>query len=102
MGLQRHIKVRGTFARLYLRDGKSAYLDDLPLVVHYVQEIADKYQVETIDLGFLVENGIVHKNDKVKILGRGEVSVKLSVTAHAASAGAKEAIEKVGGSVQLV
>jgi aminoglycoside/choline kinase family phosphotransferase len=46
MGLQRHIKVLGTFARLYLRDGKSAYLDDLPLVVHYVQEIADKYAVE--------------------------------------------------------
>lgn len=43
MGLQRHIKVLGTFARLYLRDGKSAYLDDLPLVLGYVQEIVDKY-----------------------------------------------------------
>ena len=46
MGLQRHIKVLGTFARLYLRDGKSAYLDDLPLVIHYVQEIAHKYATE--------------------------------------------------------
>ncbi|MEH6634741.1 MAG: phosphotransferase [Halioglobus sp.] len=43
MGLQRHIKVLGTFARLYLRDGKSAYLDDLPLVIHYVMEILEKY-----------------------------------------------------------
>jgi aminoglycoside/choline kinase family phosphotransferase len=43
MGLQRHIKVLGTFARLYLRDEKSAYLDDLPLVVRYVLEIAGKY-----------------------------------------------------------
>lgn len=43
MGLQRHIKVLGTFARLYLRDGKSAYLDDLPLVIHYVLEIVDRY-----------------------------------------------------------
>ena len=43
MGLQRHIKVLGTFARLYLRDGKPAYLDDLPLVIHYVLEIAGKY-----------------------------------------------------------
>ena len=43
MGLQRHIKVLGTFARLYLRDGKSAYLDDLPLVITYVREILEKY-----------------------------------------------------------
>ena len=46
MGLQRHIKVLGTFARLYLRDGKSAYLDDLPLVVHYVLEMLGKYATE--------------------------------------------------------
>jgi hypothetical protein len=46
MGLQRHIKVLGTFARLYLRDGKSAYLDDLPLVIHYVLEMASKYAPE--------------------------------------------------------
>ena len=39
MGLQRHIKVLGTFARLYLRDGKPAYLDDLPLVIRYVRDI---------------------------------------------------------------
>ena len=51
MGLQRHIKVLGTFARLYLRDGKSAYLDDLPLVIHYVQEIAGKYAGEEPLLG---------------------------------------------------
>ena len=46
MGLQRHIKVLGTFSRLYLRDGKSAYLDDLPLVIHYVLQIADQYAGE--------------------------------------------------------
>jgi len=43
MGLQRHIKVLGTFARLYLRDGKPAYLADLPRVIDYVLEIADQY-----------------------------------------------------------
>ena len=40
MGLQRHIKVLGIFARLWLRDGKRAYLDDLPLVMHYTLEVA--------------------------------------------------------------
>ena len=43
MGLQRHIKVLGTFARLHLRDGKPGYLDDLPLVISYVEEILQKY-----------------------------------------------------------
>jgi len=51
MGLQRHIKVLGTFARLYLRDGKSTYLADLPLVIHYVQEIAHRYAGEEPLLG---------------------------------------------------
>ncbi|MEM8659638.1 MAG: phosphotransferase [Pseudomonadota bacterium] len=43
MGLQRHIKVLGTFARLYLRDGKAAYLRDLPLVVSYVIDVLDSH-----------------------------------------------------------
>ena len=43
MGLQRHIKVLGVFARLWLRDGKSGYLNDLPLVFHYVQTVAARY-----------------------------------------------------------
>lgn len=43
MGLQRHIKVLGTFSRLYLRDGKAAYLEDLPLVIDYVRDIAAAY-----------------------------------------------------------
>jgi len=43
MGLQRHLKVLGIFARLSLRDGKSAYLNDLPLVMNYVIEILRLY-----------------------------------------------------------
>ena len=37
-GLQRHLRVLGVFARLHLRDHKSGYLADLPLVVEYVRE----------------------------------------------------------------
>jgi aminoglycoside/choline kinase family phosphotransferase len=37
-GLQRHLKVLGVFARLHLRDHKSCYLTDLPLVTEYVRE----------------------------------------------------------------
>lgn len=43
MGLQRHIKVLGIFARLYLRDGKVGYLHDLPLVIRYTLEQLDSY-----------------------------------------------------------
>lgn len=43
IGLQRHIKVLGIFARLWLRDGKAGYLNDLPLVLHYTMEVAQRY-----------------------------------------------------------
>lgn len=43
MGLQRHIKVLGIFARLYHRDGKDGYLKDIPLTLKYVKETAKKY-----------------------------------------------------------
>lgn len=44
MGLQRHLKVLGIFARLYHRDGKENYLQDLPLVKRYVLNVAKRYQ----------------------------------------------------------
>lgn len=43
MGLQRHIKVLGIFARLYLRDAKDSYLKDLPLTLKYTIETAEQY-----------------------------------------------------------
>jgi large subunit ribosomal protein L15 len=55
-----------------------------------------------VTLQFLVENGIVSKNDKVKVLGRGELKSKISVEAHAFSATASQAIEKAGGTATTV
>ena len=43
VGLQRHIKVLGIFARLHYRDGKAQYLKDLPRVLRYIQEAAATY-----------------------------------------------------------
>lgn len=54
MGLQRHIKVLGVFARLSLRDGKNGYLKDIPLVLRYTLEAAKKYN-ETHKLATLLE-----------------------------------------------
>lgn len=44
MGVQRHLKVLGIFARLYYRDGKDAYLNDLPLVMHYLRKACERYR----------------------------------------------------------
>ena len=57
MGLQRHLKVLGIFARLNYRDGKSQYLDDLPLTLKYVLYICGQYK-EFRPLKKLIEEAI--------------------------------------------
>lgn len=53
MGLQRHLKVLGIFARLWYRDGKAAYLADLPLVLRYVLEVTALYpELSELDAWF--------------------------------------------------
>lgn len=55
MGMQRHIKVLGVFARLFLRDGKDGYLKDIPLTLAYTLQAAKKYD-ETRELALLLES----------------------------------------------
>jgi len=43
MALQRHLKILGIFARLNIRDGKSRYLQNIPLTLKYVLEVCDRY-----------------------------------------------------------
>ena len=62
-----------------------------------IQEIADANGVSTIDVPYLIEIGLVHKNDLVKILGRGELTSKLDITVHKFTKTAQEAIEAKGG-----
>jgi len=44
MGMQRHLKVLGIFSRLWLRDGKEGYLDDLPRTFGYLYRVAARYE----------------------------------------------------------
>lgn len=74
----------------------------VPINLGRLQEIVEKYNVDTINIEWLAQNNIIKKRDKVKILGTGELQTKVDVSAHACSASAKEAIEKLGGSVNLV
>ena len=59
-------------------------------------------KLKKIDKSVLVESGLASKNDLIKILGRGEISAKIEVLADAYSASAKAAIEKQGGTANLV
>jgi large subunit ribosomal protein L15 len=67
-----------------------------------LEGLAEKAKTSALTLQVLVENGVVGKNDKVKVLGRGELKAKVSVEAHAFSASATQAIEKVGGTATTV
>ena len=57
VGLQRHIKVLGIFARLFYRDGKQQYLKDLPRVLRYTRETAGAY-AETSQLAEFIARRI--------------------------------------------
>ena len=50
----------------------------------------------------LIDNGLVQKNDLVKILGRGKLTAKLDIQVNAFSVSAKEAIEKAGGKATVI
>ena len=67
-----------------------------------LQQLADDKGVQTIDINTLIEAGFVSKNDKVKILAKGELKAKLVVKAHAFSQSAKEAIEKLEGTTEIL
>jgi aminoglycoside/choline kinase family phosphotransferase len=44
MGVQRHLKAIGIFARLWHRDGKPGYLNDIPRTLNYVRTVSQRYQ----------------------------------------------------------
>lgn len=67
-----------------------------------LQELATKASVSVIDFDALLKNGLVAKNDKVKILSRGELKAKVEVSAHAFSKAAIAAIEKAGGKTTVL
>ncbi len=65
-----------------------------------LQQLVDEKRVtDTVTQEDLVNNGLVSKKERVKILGRGELSAKLNITAHKFSKTAVTAIEAKGGTV---
>jgi large subunit ribosomal protein L15 len=73
-----------------------------PINLDALEELAKKTSSNSLSLQLMRDNGIVGKNDMVKILGRGELKSKVSVEAHAFSETATKAIETAGGSTTIV
>jgi large subunit ribosomal protein L15 len=91
MPLQRRVPKFG-FTNINRVEFKGINLDVL-------QGLLEKGTVTSMDQAYFVEAGLVSKNAKIKILGRGEITTALEVHAHAFSKSAVEAIEKAGGKV---
>jgi large subunit ribosomal protein L15 len=90
MPLQRRVPKFG-FTNINRKDYQGINLNRL-------QELADKGVVKTtVTVQDLVDNGLAHKNDLVKILGGGELKASLKITVHKFTATAKAAIEAAGG-----
>ncbi len=90
MPLQRRVPKFG-FTNINRKNYKGINLEKL-------QELVDNKVISNeVTLDILVENGIVGKNDLVKILGNGELKASLKVSVHKFTGSAKAAIEAAGG-----
>ncbi len=67
-----------------------------------VDHLVEKYKLTEFSMENLYINGLVSQNDRVKLLGNGEIKSKVNFKVNAASDKAKAAIEAVGGKVELV
>ena len=94
MPLQRRVPKFG-FKNINRKEYKGINLDS-------IQALIDSKKVKSIDPEILVENGLAGKKDRIKILGRGELTASVEVKAHAFSASAKKVIEEKGGKAETV
>ncbi len=68
-----------------------------PINLSTIEKLVEKTQTTDVTIELLFNNGLVKKNARVKVLGQGTLSKQVTVTAHAFSKTATEAIEKMGG-----
>jgi len=91
MPLHRRVPKRGFSNFLFKKEFQLVNVSDLEI-----------FSVDTVDANLLKDNGLVkYAMRPIKVLGDGELTKKLNVTADAFSASAKEKIEKVGGSITV-
>lgn len=101
-GYSRKLGFEGGQMPLYRRVPKYGFrninrIEYRSINIDIIQQLAATLNVEAIDVDLLIQHGYISKNDKVKILGRGELTAKVDIKAHAFSASAVKAIESTGG-----
>ncbi len=67
-----------------------------------IDQLVEKYSITDFTLENLYTNGLISQTDRVKVLGNGELKAKVTFKVNAISEKAKQAIESVGGSVEIV
>lgn len=72
-----------------------------PLNLAAIEQLVAKTGLTTFDIAALVAAGVAKAGDRIKVLGNGTLKSKVEISAHAASASAKNAIEALGGSVHI-
>ena len=95
MPLQRRVPKFG-FKNINRLEYKGINLDTIQNLIDNSKKLVD------LNPEILIENGLANKKDLVKILGRGELKSKVNIKAHGFSASAKAAIEKLGGTIEIV
>ena len=75
-----------------------------PVNLDTIQKLVDNKKVKknSVNISTMIDNGLVTKNDLVKVLGDGEIKSSLTVEAHGFSKAAIKAIEKAGGEIKLI
>ena len=106
-GYSRKLNFEGGQTPLQMRIPKRGFKS--PFRTQYVvinlfelQHYAEKFNTSNLDLEFFRNHRIARKKDKIKVLGKGSLSNNVTVQAHAASESAKTAIEKAGGTLNII
>ena len=107
-GYSRKIGFEGGQMPLYRRLPKFGFkninrIEYVGVNLDILSELAERVQVKDITIEVLRQHGLLSsKNDRVKILGRGELGTTINVTAHSFSKTAKAAIEAKGGVATII
>jgi large subunit ribosomal protein L15 len=67
-----------------------------------IDQLLEKYEIKEFSFEDLYSNKLVSQNDKVKILGNGEIKSKIAFKVNAVSEKAKAAIEAAGGTIEIL
>ncbi|MCU0370044.1 MAG: 50S ribosomal protein L15 [Bacteroidales bacterium] len=106
-GYSRKIGFEGGLLPLHMRVPLWGFINQIRvefrgLILDVLQQLFEDKKITAVDPEILYKNGLVGKNDLVKVLGRGEFTAKMEVKAHAFSGKAKEAIEALGGVASII